>query len=124
MNSLVWIFKKIRGNKWIYIFSILLLFLESGAYISSTVLQQRLIDNVFINKEYDQFIYVLSLIAISYISYSLLFTISSYVLAKNMSNLLLSLSSNYFQHLYSIKTAIFQKKRTGEYVHHFTVDIG
>ncbi|MEM5637747.1 ABC transporter ATP-binding protein [Bacillus toyonensis] len=101
-----------------------MLFLESGAYISSTVLQQRLIDNVFINKEYDQFIYVLSLIAISYISYSLLFTISSYVLAKNMSNLLLSLSSNYFQHLYSIKTAIFQKKRTGEYVHHFTVDIG
>ncbi|HDR6315556.1 TPA: ABC transporter ATP-binding protein [Bacillus thuringiensis] len=124
MNSLVWILKKVRGNKWIYMFSILLLFLESGAYISSTVLQQRLIDNVFINKEYDQFIYVLSLIAISYISYSLLFTISSYFLAKNMSNLLLSLSSNYLQHLYSIKTAIFQKKRTGEYVHHFTVDIG
>ncbi|WP_074594394.1 ABC transporter ATP-binding protein [Bacillus cereus] len=124
MNSLVWIFKRVIDNKWIYMFAILLLFLESGAYISSTVLQQKLIDNVFINKEYDQFLNVLSLIAVSYISYSLLFTISSYVLAKNMSNFLVSLANNYLQHLYSIKTAIFQKRRTGEYVHHFTADIG
>ncbi|MCU4757466.1 ABC transporter ATP-binding protein/permease [Bacillus cereus] len=124
MNNLVWIFKRVIDNKWIYMFAILLLFLESGAYISSTVLQQKLIDNVFINKEYDQFLHVLSLIAVSYISYSLLFTISSYVLAKNMSNFLVSLANNYLQHLYSIKTAIFQKRRTGEYVHHFTADIG
>ncbi len=110
MNSLVWIFKRVIDNKWIYMFAILLLFLESGAYISSTVLQQKLIDNVFINKEYDQFLNVLSLIAVSYISYSLLFTITSYVLAKNLSNFLVSLANNYLQHLYSIKTAIFQKK--------------
>ncbi len=41
-----------------------------------------------------------------------------------MSNFLVSLANNYLQHLYSIKTAIFQKRRTGEYVHHFTADIG
>ncbi|EEM69064.1 MULTISPECIES: ABC transporter ATP-binding protein [Bacillus cereus group] len=123
MNNLVWIFKKIVNKKWLYTFSILLLFLESIAYISSTVLQQRLIDNIFINKEYDQFLYVLSLIAISYISYSLLFTIGSYALAKNMSYFLLSLSKDLIKHLYNISTALFQKKRTGEYVHHFSVDI-
>ncbi|PRQ00615.1 Lipid A export ATP-binding/permease protein MsbA [Bacillus sp. M21] len=124
MNSLMWILKKVISNKWLYGFSIFLLLLESSAYISSTVLQQKLIDNVFIGKDYDQFLYIFSLIAISYISYSILFTISSYVLAKNMSVFLLSLSNDFMIHLYNIKTAMFQKKRTGEYVHNFTTDIG
>ncbi|MEK5115043.1 ABC transporter ATP-binding protein [Bacillus sp. FSL R5-0677] len=124
MNSLVWSLKKVINKKWLYVFSIILLFLESSTYISSTVLQQKLIDNVFINKEYDQFLYVLSLIAVSYIGYSLLFTISSYILAQNMSRFLLSLSNDFLEHLYCINTALFQRKRVGEYVHHFTADIG
>lgn len=124
MNSLIWILKRVVNKKYLYVPSILLLFFESIAYVSSTVLQQKLIDNVFINKEYDQFPYILSLIALSYISYSLLFTISSYFLAKNMSHFLLSLSKDFMRHLYKMQTVHFQKRRVGEYLHHFTGDIG
>ncbi|HDR7660085.1 MULTISPECIES: ABC transporter ATP-binding protein [Bacillus] len=124
MNSLVWVLKRVVNKKYLYAFSIILLFLESIAYISSTVLQQKLIDNVFIKKEYDQFPYILSLIVLSYLSYSLLFTISSYFLVKNMSHFLLSLSKDFMKHLYKMQTVHFQRRRVGEYVHHFTVDIG
>ncbi|MGG3806581.1 ABC transporter ATP-binding protein [Metabacillus fastidiosus] len=123
MNSIFWSLKKVIKKKYLYIFSILLLFLESSAYISSIVLQQNLIDNIFIKKEYDQFLNVLSLLSAAYLSYSLLFTISSYFLAKNLSLFLLSLSKDFMKHLYNMRTALFQKKRIGEYVHHFTVDI-
>ncbi|QPA52729.1 ABC transporter ATP-binding protein [Lysinibacillus sphaericus] len=124
MNSLIWILKRVVNKKYLYVPSILLLLFESIAYISSTVLQQKLIDNVFIKQEYDQFPYILSLIALSYISYSLLFTISSYILAKNMSHFLLSLSKDFMIHLYKMQTVHFQKRRVGEYLHHFTRDIG
>lgn len=123
MNSLSWIWKVVINNKWLYLFSILLLFLESGAYISSTVLQKKLIDDIFINNNYDQFLYIVCLIAVAYVSYSILFTISSYVLYKNISHFLLSLSIKLLEHLYKLPTVLFQKKRVGEYVHHFSVDI-
>ncbi|MEE6146342.1 ABC transporter ATP-binding protein [Bacillus cereus] len=123
MNNLGWIWRIVINNKWLYLFSILLLLLESGAYISSTALQEKLIDGIFINKNYDQFPYIVSLIAIAYVSYSLLFTIGSYILYNNISNFLLTLSTKLLNHLYKLPTVLFQKKRSGEYLHHFSVDI-
>lgn len=63
------------------------------------------------------------LIAIAYIGYSLFFTICSYMLYKNIASYLLNLSRRSLNHLYTLPTVTFQKKRKGEYVHHFSVDI-
>ncbi len=113
MNNLGWIWRIVINNKWLYLFSILLLLLESGAYISSTALQEKLIDGIFINKNYDQFPYIVSLIAIAYVSYSLLFTIGSYILYNNISNFLLTLSTKLLNHLYKLPTVLFQKSVQG-----------
>lgn len=123
MKFLPWIWKVVINNKILYVLSFLLLLIESMAYIASTFLQQRLIDEIFINGKYHEITYVVSLMAVAYVSYSVLFTVNSYILYKNIGLYLRNLSTLSLNHLYKLPTVKLQEKRVGEYINHFSVDV-
>ncbi|MBA4493461.1 ABC transporter ATP-binding protein [Paenactinomyces guangxiensis] len=123
MNNVKWILMYIKGIRLIYISSILLLLLESIAYIYTIQLQQKMIDDVIVNGMYSNFWDVLLLIILCYITYSLLFVINPFVQSKIHGSVKKVLTKEALSHLYRIPHERFQEKRTGQYVHFLSNEI-
>jgi ABC-type multidrug transport system fused ATPase/permease subunit len=123
MSILNWLWRVVVINKWKYSSSIIVLFMESLALISTIVLQKKLIDDVMLKSEYNYFLWIVVLMAVSYIAHSLFFTLGAYLLYRNISDSLLALSENLLKYLHIAPVEILQKKRTGDYITYFSHDI-
>lgn len=123
MDNIKWMLSQIRPHILIYILTILLIILESGAYIYSFRLQQEIIDTVFIHRQNSQLFSLLITILVCYIIFSILYVTNPFLQNKifGLVKMKLTLQSVSYYHNLPIKT--LQKNNNGNYVHHLTNEI-
>ncbi|HZG74720.1 MAG TPA: ABC transporter ATP-binding protein [Paenibacillus sp.] len=117
-----WVFQ-LYIIRWKTGIALFLMMLETAATLSMVGLQQSLIDNVLMSREYDQAGLIVFGIGVSYIVYSLLFTYAPHLVHKNAATLISVISRKYMDRLYRIPTSKLQEERTGNLVHQLTREV-
>jgi len=123
MSAWRWVFQLLYIVRWKTGLALFLMILETIATISMVGLQQRLIDNVLMSREYDQAGMIVFGIGLSYVVYSLLFTYAPHFVHKNASTLISVITRMYMDRLYRIPTSKLQEERTGNFVHQLTREV-
>ncbi|WP_152656292.1 ABC transporter ATP-binding protein [Oceanobacillus sp. CFH 90083] len=122
-RNLQWLRKYIRPNKRLLVLAIILMIVESYAYLATIGLQQSLIDGVLIANDFTNFYLIISLMILAFVGYSLLFTLGPYVIYKVRAAIIEHLVRDFMNYMYKIPTATFEKERTGAYVHYIVNDV-
>ena len=122
MDNIKWILKFIHEIKYTYLLAIVLSVLESLSFISSITLQQQLIDNVFIPRNFENLNLLLFLFGVSFVSYAILFTITPHIYHKNIIKLRVILSEKLLNHINNISFQELQNQRTAKFVQNLTYD--
>ncbi|MDP5273726.1 ABC transporter ATP-binding protein [Chengkuizengella axinellae] len=123
MNNLKYFKQYILPVKWLFLLAAVLMIFESLFLLSMVGLQQLLIDDVLLAKQYDKVLGIILLFAFVFIAYALLFTFAPHAMHITTAKIQKRLSQQFMDYMYKIPTAILQKERTATYVHHITEDI-
>lgn len=123
MKNMKWLFHYIKEIKWFFLMSLLLLCLESMSIIANTALQKFIIDDVFINGHYNRLVPILFLFAISFITYSLLFTIAPHTFHRIQAKMIDVLTKDFMSYMQRIPVKTFHNERVTKYVHYLSSDV-
>ncbi|MEH7048630.1 ABC transporter ATP-binding protein [Bacillus pseudomycoides] len=123
MHKITTLLHYIRNIKTMYLFSILLLFFESIAFIATIALQKKLIDDVFIPNEFQYLTQTLFLFLLSFLSYVILFTLTPHIFNKNAAKLREVLVEKILTHLNKITITRIENERSGKFVNYLTQDV-
>lgn len=85
--------------------------------------QKWIIDDVFIEGDYNMLPYLLALFAVGFIGFAILNPVNGVIREIVYTKFLHGLSDRYISHIGEIPLQEFQKKRIGQYVYHFSQDI-
>ncbi|MFD1737795.1 ABC transporter ATP-binding protein [Bacillus salitolerans] len=123
MNNFKWLMQYIKKVKWLFTLSLCLLFLESAAIIASTGLQKYIIDDVFIDGNYDRLIPILVLFACSFILYAALFTLAPHTFHRIQARIRVMLTKDFMEYMRKIPVQSFQNERVTKFVHYLSHDV-
>lgn len=122
MSSILFTFKNINKKRW-FLLGYFAIFLESVTPIVATLLQRDLIDNVFSQKQYQEFPKLLTLYAIFFFGPKLWFTVRKVTFFHISYHLQMSLTNKFLLKIYDIPTAIFNKEHVGKLLNHIRSNI-
>ncbi|WP_100408020.1 ABC transporter ATP-binding protein [Bacillus solitudinis] len=123
-NNSKWLSRYVSPVKGLVILATLLMIAESYAFLATIGLQQTLIDDVLIARDYDSLNQVLLLIIVAFIVYSFLFTFGPHMIHKSNAAITENLVHDFMRYMYQIPTSSLHKERTGSFVHYVVHDIG
>ncbi len=122
MSSLHFIVGYINKKRWFLVGYLALLF-ESITPIIALLLQRDLIDNVFINKQYEDFTMLIVLYAIFFFGPKLWFTVRKVVFFHISYHLQMTLTNEFLVKIYDLPAAVFNKEHVGKLLNHIRNDI-
>ncbi|OOE12708.1 ABC transporter ATP-binding protein [Fictibacillus arsenicus] len=123
MDNIKWLLHYIRKIKWFFLFSVLLLCLESMSIIATFGLQKYIIDDVFINGQYDRLVPILLMFAGAFIAYALLFTLAPHTFHRIQARIIAVLTQDFMNYMQRIPVKTFHNERVTKYVHYLSNDV-
>jgi ABC-type multidrug transport system fused ATPase/permease subunit len=123
MDKIKWLLHYIKKIKWFFLLSLLLLCLESMSIIATTALQKYMIDDVFVEGQYDRLIPILFMFAGAFIAYALLFTIAPHTFHRIQARIIDVLTKDFMKYMQRIPVKTFQNERVTKYVHYLSNDV-
>jgi ABC-type multidrug transport system fused ATPase/permease subunit len=123
MDNIKWLLHYIKKIKWFFLLSLLLLCLESMSIIATTALQKYIIDDVFINGQYDKLVPILLMFAGAFIAYALLFTIAPHTFHRIQARIIDVLTRDFMNYMQRIPVKTFHNDRVTKYVHYLSNDV-
>ncbi|RZT23836.1 ABC transporter ATP-binding protein [Fictibacillus sp. BK138] len=123
MDNIKWLLHYIKKIKWFFLFSVLLLCLESMAIIATFGLQKFIIDDVFINGQYDRLVPILLMFAGAFIAYALLFTLAPHTFHRIQAKVIAALTQDFMNYMQRIPVKTFHNERVTKYVHYLSNDV-
>jgi ABC-type multidrug transport system fused ATPase/permease subunit len=123
MANFNWIKQYVVKWKWYILAATALMFLESLSLISTVGLQRKIIDEVFLGRNYGEFPFILGLFVLSSIGYSLLFVFSGHVASLCNLSIFKSISIRLINKVYKIPLKDLQDKRNADFLYLFSNDI-
>jgi ABC-type multidrug transport system fused ATPase/permease subunit len=123
MDNIKWLLHYIKKIKWFFLLSLLLLCLESMSIIATTALQKYIIDDVFINGQYDKLVPILLMFAGAFIAYALLFTIAPHTFHRIQARIIDVLTRDFMNYMQRIPVKTFHNERVTKYVHYLSNDV-
>ncbi|WP_186302277.1 ABC transporter ATP-binding protein [Bacillus thuringiensis] len=123
MRNVNIILRYINKIKYPYLIAIILIILESVSFACNIGIQQKLIDDVFIQKHFESLVPILLLFALSFTTYAILFTITPHILYRNVASLRLYMAKKLAKHLNRIPIQKIENERSAKFVYYFTKDI-
>jgi ABC-type multidrug transport system fused ATPase/permease subunit len=123
MDNIKWLLHYIKKIKWFFLLSLLLLCLESMSIIATTALQKYIIDDVFINGQYDRLVTILLMFAGAFIAYALLFTIAPHTFHRIQARIIDVLTQDFMNYMQRIPIKTFHNERVTKYVHYLSNDV-
>ncbi|MEC5425910.1 ABC transporter ATP-binding protein [Virgibacillus sp. C22-A2] len=85
--------------------------------------QKWIIDDVFIDQQYDQLPFLLIIFAVGFIGFGILNPVSALIREAVFNKFSLSLSKDFMTHVSKVPLHIFQSERIANYVYYFSKDI-
>ncbi|MDG5473714.1 ABC transporter ATP-binding protein [Jeotgalibacillus sp. ET6] len=119
-----WIWKYVSKSKGLFVITLFLLLVETLALLSTIGLQQRIIDEVFINGQHELLWEIILLFILAFVLYSTLFTLVPYFIFKNTDYVRRNLTSDLLKYIHSIPLFEFKRNKHTNLVYNFTNDIG
>lgn len=117
-----WLLSIVKPIRWLFLVSLLLMFVQSVVTLGTIGIQKWIIDDVFLDERYDLLQgVILSFIALI-IAFSILWVTVATLLGKCISGVQLTLSEKLFTHIQNIPMKIFQSERVAGYVYKMTQD--
>lgn len=124
MHLIRWIVPHVMKFKWMFLLSIALLTLEVLSRLLSVAIQQMLIDDVFIDGQYEKLTLVILIFASAYIVNSILSVGAPMVFHNNRCKLERTFAQELLYYLHrSIPFTSFQKERVAKYVNNLSTDV-
>ncbi|MNM83416.1 Lipid A export ATP-binding/permease protein MsbA [compost metagenome] len=123
MKNLKWALQLIGQIKGLYLLSIAVMLLETISLLATVGFQKVLIDDVFVDGNYERFWSILLWMIAAYVSYSLLVACSPSASLKNVTRLRMIVTNQFMKYIYKIPVAKLNKERTGHYVYYTTDDL-
>ncbi|MBI9011725.1 MAG: ABC transporter ATP-binding protein [Clostridiales bacterium] len=120
--SMSFIFEYINKKRW-FLLGYLALVLECITPIIAAVLQRDIIDNVFTDKQYDQFAFLIILYAVFFFGPKLWFTVRKVTFFHMSYHLQMNLTEQFLKKIYGLPTAAFNKEHTGKLLNNIRNDI-
>jgi ABC-type multidrug transport system fused ATPase/permease subunit len=123
MDNIKWLLHYIKKIKWFFLFSVILLCLESMSIIATFGLQKYIIDDVFINGQYDRLVPILLMFAGAFIAYALLFTLAPHTFHRIQARIIAVLTQDFMNYMQRIPVKTFHNERVTKYVHYLSNDV-
>lgn len=123
MDNIKWLLHYIKKIKWFFLFSVILLCLESMSIIATFGLQKYIIDDVFINGQYDRLVPILLMFAGAFIAYALLFTLAPHTFHRIQARIIAVLTQDFMNYMQRIPVKTFYNERVTKYVHYLSNDV-
>lgn len=120
--SMSFIYQYINMKRW-FLLGYLALVLECITPIIAAVLQRDIIDNVFREKQYDQFTHLLILYAVFFFGPRLWFTVRKVTFFHINYHLQKNLYEKFLKKIYELSTTVFNKEHTGKLLNNIRNDI-
>lgn len=120
--SMSFIYQYINTKRW-FLLGYLALVLECITPIIAAVLQRDIIDDVFTEKQYDQFTFLIILYAIFFFGPKLWFTVRKVTFFHISYHLQMKLTEEFLKKIYELPTAIFNKEHAGKLLNNIRNDI-
>lgn len=103
--------------------SVFLMILESLSSLGIIRLQQRLIDDILLQGQYEQVPDIIFLFVAAFLLYAFLFTYGPHMMHKNQSAIQAHMVDDFMSYVYRIPVQHLQKERIATYVHYVTQDL-
>ncbi|WP_135555293.1 ABC transporter ATP-binding protein [Paenibacillus cymbidii] len=124
MQLIRWVVPHVMKFKWMFILSFLLLGLQVITNLATVVIQQVLVDDVFIQGQFGLLTWVIAIFAAAYILNSMLNVAGPMVFHNNRCKLEKVFAQQFLHYLHrSIPFTSFQKERVAKYVNHLSHDV-
>lgn len=123
MDNIKWLLHYIKKIKWFFLFSVILLCFESLSIIATFGLQKYIIDDVFINGQYDRLLPILLMFAGAFIAYALLFTLAPHTFHRIQARIIAVLTQDFMNYMQRIPVKTFHNERVTKYVHYLSNDV-
>lgn len=121
MSSMLFILKYTKKKRW-FILGYIALILESVTPIIAILLQRDLINNVFIDKQYQEFPILIALYAVFFFLPKLWFTVRKVAFFHISYHLQMSLTNAFLLKIYDMPATIFNKEHVGKLLNHIRND--
>ncbi|WP_339234769.1 ABC transporter ATP-binding protein [Paenibacillus sp. FSL R5-0517] len=115
--------KYIMSRPSLLLISIILMSLESLSFLSIIGLQQRLIDNILLQGQYELVPEIVCLFVLAFLLYAVLFTYAPHMMHRNQSVIQSHMADDFMSYVYRIPIRQLQKERIATYVHYITQDL-
>lgn len=102
----------------------LFMIIESLAATASIAFQQRIIDNVILNRQFHLLFWFMMLIAAAYLIHCLFMTLAPQWMYKIVTRVRRDLSVDFMKSMYRIPIRKLQQERTSNYLYQFATDVG
>ncbi|WP_166237735.1 ABC transporter ATP-binding protein [Paenibacillus turpanensis] len=122
-GSLRWLWKEAKPFRWWILLSVLLLTAESYSALATVALQQRMIDDVLLGGNPQQFLSIVLLLAGAYLLHAFLFTYASLMPYRTVAKMKKLMSRKLLERMYRLPISLLQKERTATFVYHFSTDL-
>lgn len=122
MQHLKWISSLMKEHRWSYLICLLVLLIEGISSLAIVGLQKWIIDDVFMDGNFDMLMPIIMMFAGVFLCYSLFFILSPYLYFKNGTYLHYKFSRLLMSYLHKIPIKHLQNERTAKFVHYFTND--
>ncbi|MCL6661643.1 ABC transporter ATP-binding protein [Paenibacillus amylolyticus] len=115
--------KYIMSRPSLLLISVILMCLESLSFLSIIGLQQRLIDDILLQGQYELVPEIVSLFVLAFLLYAVLFTYAPHMMHRNQSVIQSHMADDFMSYVYRISIRQLQKERIATYVHYITQDL-
>ncbi|MFX3650435.1 MAG: ABC transporter ATP-binding protein [Paenibacillus sp.] len=115
--------KYILSRPSLLLISVILMSLESLSFLSIIGLQQRLIDDILLQGQYELVPEIVCLFVLAFLLYAVLFTYAPHMMHRNQSVIQSQMAEDFMSYVYRIPIRQLQKERIATYVHYITQDL-
>jgi len=123
LSSITFLTKGLE-KKYQFVIGYIALFFECVTPIIALIIQKDLINQVFIDKNYDKFLYLIALYGIFFFAPKLFFTLRKVIFFNIRYMVQKHMTYNFLHKIYDLPTQSSDKEHTGKLLHHLRTDIG
>lgn len=120
--DMLFVLRYMKKRYWLLL-GYIAIFFESLTPIIATLLQRDLIDQVFIEKQYQEFPKIITLYAVFFFGPKLWFTVRKVAFFHVGYHLQMNLTEKFLSKIYNMPTAIFNKEHVGSLLNHIRNNI-
>ncbi|MFS0752936.1 ABC transporter ATP-binding protein [Oceanobacillus sp. 1P07AA] len=122
-NRFLFVSHYINQNKFLFLSSLIVITLGSGAQLLLVFIQQYIIDSIILDENYNMLLSTILIFIVLFVLLTITFTLGPHLMHRNVSKISTEINNNFFNSIFSMPIEELDKKRNARLVHYITDDI-